>query len=140
VLVETRPDGTQVGEIKIWKLIGIDRPVINSICMMKKLTMKFWIVFGVTCAIGLMLSKIDTSKNWNDTGITVGLLLFCSFLLGAAVPRFAWLWAIILSAFIFLFNVIQSGNYQSVGALLFAFIGAYCGVFFNKVIFNARSH
>jgi hypothetical protein len=106
---------------------------------MKNLNLKFWIVLVLTCAIGFILAKVDTSKNWDDTAVTVGLVLISSFSLGLILPRFAWLWAIILSTFIFVFNVIETNNYQSAGAVLFAFAGAYCGVLFTKFVLQPPS-
>ena len=101
---------------------------------MKKSTTKFWILLLLACVIGFFLGKLDTSKNWNDTGITAGAILLSSFLLGALMTNFAWLWAIIIGGFIFCFNIILSGNYGSAGAFLFAFAGAYAGVLFRKYI------
>ncbi len=104
---------------------------------MKKVNTKFWTTIIFACIIGFALAKIDTSKNWNDTGITVGLVLLSSFIFGAIMPGFAWLWAIIIGGFIFSFNVIQNSNYGSAGAILFAFIGAYAGVLFKKLVLNS---
>jgi phosphoglycerol transferase MdoB-like AlkP superfamily enzyme len=111
----------------------------DEISTLKKLTPRFWIVFVLTCATGLVLAKIDTSKGWDDTAVTVGLVLISSFLAGVVLPRFAWLWAINLTAFIFIFNAVESNNYQSAGALVFGLIGAYCGLFFAKVVYGTPS-
>lgn len=104
---------------------------------MKRETMKFSIVLILVVIAGFTLAKIDTSKNWNDTGVTVGLILISSFTFGAILPRFAWLWAIILSGLIFCFNVIEAHNYGAAGAILFAFAGAYSGVLFRKLILTS---
>jgi hypothetical protein len=85
------------------------------------------------------VGQIDTSKGWDDTAVTVGLVLVSSFVAGVLLPRFAWLWAINLTAFIFIFNVVETNNYQSAGALVFGLIGAYCGLFFDKVVYGTPS-
>ena len=103
--------------------------------MNKKSDIKFWFFLLLACAVGYLLGRIDTSKNWNDTGIIVGLVLIFSFILSYLMKKFAWLWAIIIGGFIFCFDVITSGNYGAAGAILFAFLGAYSGVFFRKYIF-----
>lgn len=98
-----------------------------------------WAMIILACSIGFVIAKIDTSKNWNDTGITVGLILASCFVLGAIKPGFAWLFAIIIGGFVFGFNAIQSNNYSSAGALLFAFIGAYSGFLFRRFFFGSTS-
>ena len=108
-----------------------------KITTMKKTSAKFWTTIIFACVIGFALAKIDTSKNWNDTGITVGLVLISSFIFGVIMPRLAWLWAIIIGGFIFSFNAIQNNNYGSAGAILFAFVGAYSGVLLKKFFFNS---
>jgi hypothetical protein len=115
-------------------LVGIDRNKYNE-----KANSEVLDLFVFTCATGLVLAKIDTSKGWDDTAVTVGLVLISSFLAGVVLPRFAWLWAINLTAFIFIFNAVESNNYQSAGALVFGLIGAYCGLLFAKVVYGIRS-
>src|SRR5204863_9035240 len=96
---------------------------------------KFWISFLGTVIIGFLIAKLDTSKNWNDTGVTAGLILIAAFIPGFLVPRFAWLCAIIIGGLIFSFNVALAGNYGSAVAILLAFTGAYLGVLCKKYIF-----
>ncbi len=106
---------------------------------MKKASTKFWLILFSVFIVGFILAKIDTSKNWDDTAITVGLVFASSFLFGILMPNFAWLWAIIIGVLIFSFNVIESHNYGSVGATIFAFVGAYSGVLFKKIITDVSS-
>ena len=103
--------------------------------MYKKSQFKFWILLLLACTIGYLLGKVDTSKNWNDTGVIVGLVLISCFILSYLMKKFAWLWAIIIGGLIFCFDVLPNGNYGAAGAILFAFLGAYSGVFFRKYIF-----
>ncbi len=103
---------------------------------MKRVNEKLFITIIFACMIGFILAKIDTSKHWDDTGITVALVLISSFILGIIQPTFAWASAIIIGGFIFSFKVLESRNYGSAAAILFAFIGAYGGVLFKKYILN----
>lgn len=116
-------------------------PIIRFInfSIMKKSITKFWIFFYSSLIVGFCLAKLDTSKNWNDTGITVAAILFSTFLFGLLMPKFAWLWAFIIGGAIFICNVSLSANYGSWGAILFAFIGVYLGVLFEKYILNLNS-
>lgn len=93
----------------------------------------------LACIAGFIIAKIDTSENWDDTGITVGLILISSFIFGAVSPRLAWLYAAIIGGPIFVFNVVQSNNYGSAVAILFSFVGAYSGFLFRRFILDSTS-
>jgi len=104
---------------------------------MKKENTKLGATLILACIVGFVIAKIDTSKNWDDTAITVGLILISCFTFGAIMPRFAWLLAMIIGGSISSFNVMESNNYGSAVAILFAFVGAYLGFFFRKVILGS---
>jgi hypothetical protein len=95
---------------------------------------RFWIMLIVTITLALLLALVDTSPHWNDTGVTVGLLLMVSFVCGAIMPKYAWLWALIIGSLLFLLNVVHTGTYGSAGAIIFCFAGAYAGVFCKRVL------
>jgi hypothetical protein len=61
---------------------------------MKNLTLQFWILLVVSIISGVLIGLMDTSPNWDDTGITVGAIIIISFLTGLARPGSAWLWAL----------------------------------------------
>jgi uncharacterized membrane protein YedE/YeeE len=103
-----------------------------NFAIMKKSTAKFWILFSSTCIVGFCLAKLDTSRNWNDTGFTTGLILITTSFFGLLMSKIAWLWAIIIGGAIFGFNFVLSENYSSWGAILFAYIGSYSSVLFKK--------
>jgi hypothetical protein len=60
-------------------------------------------------------------------------------MLGAIKPALAWIFAIIIGGFVFGFNVVQSDNYESAGAILFALVGSYSGFLFRKFVFDSTS-
>ena len=88
---------------------------------------------------------------WIDSHATepqpaAGIILVAAGLLGLLRPGKAWLWALILGVSLFvgdsLFPALrlqpisppEPGPYATLIALIPAFIGAYAGVLFNKVI------
>ncbi|MDR3667268.1 MAG: hypothetical protein P4L35_10540 [Ignavibacteriaceae bacterium] len=83
----------------------------------------------------MIIGFIDSRPHWDDTGITVGMILVSSAFLGFVMPRRAWIWAIALGVWIPVWNILQHNNYSSLIALPVAIIGAYIGVIIYKVIF-----
>jgi hypothetical protein len=88
---------------------------------------------------------------WIDSHATepqpaAGTILIAAGLLGLLRPGLAWLWALILGVSLFagysLFPALrlqpssppEPGPYAALIALIPAFIGAYAGVLFNKLI------
>jgi hypothetical protein len=104
---------------------------------MKNRAIKFWLLVIAACIAGFFIGKMDTSKNWDDTGVTVAVVVIISFLLGYIMKQFAWLWALIIGGFVFSFDVFVNSNYGAAGAILFAFAGAYGGVIFRRMIFGS---
>ena len=85
--------------------------------------------------LGVLIAWVDSRPTWDDTGITAGVLLIVSAGFGAVYPRFAWLWAIVLGAWIPLFSIMIAHNFGSLLALVLAFIGAYVGVGIRSLFF-----
>jgi|GEM_PF-884247 len=102
----------------------------------KNTNQAFVISLILSLVFGSSIALIDTSKNWNDTGITVFLVLISSVITGFIKPRYAWLWAIIIGGIIFSFNAIKAGNYGSALVFAVAFVGSYVGVMVKKIILN----
>lgn len=101
---------------------------------MKLLENKYWISIILALAIGLIIGWIDTRPNWDDTGITVGLIFITSFLLGLITKRNVWLIAIIIGLCITSINFILNSNLQTAISFVIAFLGAYLGVLLKYII------
>jgi hypothetical protein len=89
-------------------------------------------MIAIACAI--TIAWIDTRPNWDDTGITVGSIFLSAAFCGALAPSRAWLWALILGGTVFGADVLLHGNYESVAAVVVAFIGAYAGAGARRLI------
>ena len=97
-------------------------------------TKKFWMLLISAIVAGGIIGWVDSLPNWDDTGITVLMILVSTFLLGIGGPNRAWLWAIIVGGTVVGFNAVIHGNYQSILAVVVAFAGSYGGAFIKKSV------
>lgn len=95
---------------------------------------KFLILFIMAVAIGIFIGCVDSSPNWDDTGVTVIALSGVTALFGFLYPKRAWMFALAVGIWIPIFNFILHGTFSSAPAILIAFIGAYAGALFHKMI------
>ena len=83
---------------------------------------------------GAILAWLDSSPGWDDTGVTVGLLLLGSATFGALRPSWAWAAALAIGAWIPVLEIPYSHNFGALAALAFAFAGAYGGAFARRLV------
>jgi hypothetical protein len=93
----------------------------------------------VALILGALIAWVDSRPTWDDTGITAGVLLLISAGFGAVHPRFAWLWALALGAWIPLVGIVIAHNFSSILALGIASIGAYLGVAAHHLLHRATA-
>lgn len=84
--------------------------------------------------IGLVIGWVDTRPNWDDTGITVALIFGTTLLFGLAIRERPWMWALAISIWVPMFNVAQSRNFESLVAIVPAFLGSYLGYIVRRAI------
>jgi hypothetical protein len=94
---------------------------------MDKSTVKVVVLALTACVIGWGIGYIDSRPGWDDTGITAGALLLSGVILGAAMPRWAWLTGLALGVPVFIMNAVLHGNYGSALAIGIALVGAAIG-------------
>jgi hypothetical protein len=87
----------------------------------------------VAILLGISIAYIDTRPHWDDTGISVLMILMAAFICGILSPHRTWLVALAVGVWIPLFNIISAHNFGSSIALIPAFIGAYSGYFAKNV-------
>ena len=97
-------------------------------------TKKFWMFLISAVVAGVIIGSIDSRPNWDDTGITVLMILVSTFLLGIGSPNRAWLWATIVGGTVAGLNIVIHGNYQSIVAVVAAFVGSYVGAIIRKSV------
>lgn len=100
---------------------------------------KFWTLFIIGVGLGLLIGWIDSRPTWDDTGITVGMVLGVTSILGFVMPSRAWVWALTVGVWVPLWNILLNNSYAPAFALLVAFIGAYIGALLRKLLLPLTS-
>ena len=90
-------------------------------------TRLFALLLVAALVAGAAITWVDTRPGWDDTGITVGLVLLSTGLLGLAQPAGWWAWALAVGAWIPLIEIPPSGNWAALLALAVALVGAVVG-------------
>jgi len=94
----------------------------------------FWILFVISLMFGAIITWIDTCPNWDDAGITAGMILISTLLLGFLFPKHAWLWALAVGVWIPLIGILLAHNSGTIIALIIAIIGAFAGALGRKLV------
>ena len=89
--------------------------------------LRFWGLLAFALALGLGRGWVDSRPTWDDTGITASAILIVTALFGAALPKYAWDWALAVGVWVPAFEIPPSGRYEALIALVIAFAGAYAG-------------
>jgi hypothetical protein len=92
------------------------------------------VLCAVAVGLGLLLGYVDSRPTWDDTGISAGLLLISSGILGALGPERPWLWALCVGIWILVFGISTGMNFGSLIALAVAFAGAYSGMLVRRAV------
>jgi hypothetical protein len=93
-----------------------------------------WFLFLVALAAGVLIGWADTRPTWDDTGITAAAILATAAVLGAAMPRRAWVSALAVGSGVAALNIAQASNFAALGAFLFSFAGSYAGVLVRNAL------
>lgn len=101
--------------------------------------MKQALLFAIALCLGLSIAYVDSSRGWDDTGITVFALLVASGMLGFLSPRRPWLWALVVGIWIPLVGIITRQDYTMLLVLLVPLAGAYAGMATRLLIRKART-
>jgi hypothetical protein len=88
---------------------------------------RFVLLVLVATMLGALISMVDSSPGWDDTGASAAMVLGGSGLMGALHPHRAWVWALAVGSWIPALSVALGHGYASIVALAFAFVGAYVG-------------
>jgi hypothetical protein len=105
---------------------------------MMKLPFLFYLFIALF--FGISIAYIDTGPHWDDTGMTVLMILSASLFCGVLSSRKTWLTALAIGIRIPAVNLLLSHNFGSLVALVPAFIGAYVGKFINRNIVNHSNY
>ncbi len=87
----------------------------------KAMNAKFWVILTLSVVAGLAIGWLDSRPSWDDTGITVGLILIAGAILGMLSPSRAWLWGVIVGVGVMLLDILLRNSYAASVAILFGF-------------------
>jgi len=89
------------------------------------------IFLGSAVLAGLFLAYVDSRPTWDDTGVLAGAILLTCGLISLLGFRRPWLIALAVGAWIPLRGIFITHNFETVLALIIAFVGAYGGWIFR---------
>jgi hypothetical protein len=81
----------------------------------------------VSAVAGAAIAFVDSRPGWDDTGITVGLLVVAAATIAAVSGRRPLLWALLVGAWTPAFELFTGGSVASLAALGIAAVGAFAG-------------
>jgi ABC-type multidrug transport system permease subunit len=97
-------------------------------------------VLAVLCGVSAGILEITL----NDLLVTALFILICTMVLGAARPRRAWQWIVIVGIFVPLARLVsylalnqrpyRAQVWESALGFVTAAVGSYCGVFARKAV------
>lgn len=105
---------------------------------MDKSTLRLAALVLTACAIGCGIGYIDSRPTWDDAGVTAGALLMSGVVVGAVMPRWAWLSGLALGVPVFIINVALHGNYGSALAIVVALVGAAVGALSGRLFLGSK--
>jgi len=92
----------------------------------------FYIYLLLAIVDGLAIAYVDSQSNWDDTGVTVFLILIGTVIFSFLAERKPWLIGLAVSCWIPLWAVFSTHNYGAFLAFIPGFIGAYAGYFCKR--------
>ena len=77
--------------------------------------------------IGVVIGYVDSRPSWDDTAITVSLILLTSAMVAGISGRRPWLWALLIGGWVPLIEMWGRSGPASLIAMLAAGVGATAG-------------
>ncbi len=97
------------------------------------------ILLVIAIIAGLFYAYVDSRPTWDDTAITVGVILLTCGILALIGFQRPWLLALAVGLWLPLYEIFTTRTYASIMALVVAFIGAYGG-WAVRMGFNKATH
>ena len=87
------------------------------------------ILLSLATLSGLAIAWIDSQPTWDDTGITVIIVMLVAAIFGFFTSKKIWLTALAVSIWIPIVSIITTHDFGGLLALIPGFVGAYFGYF-----------
>ena len=95
--------------------------------------MPWWLLIAASLD-GLTIAWVDSRPGWDDTGITVGLLVASAAFWALFTRRRAWTVALAVGVWIPAAALLRSGDVRFLAILLFPLAGAYAGAALGRLM------
>jgi hypothetical protein len=94
------------------------------------------LLVAVALAIGLAIAGLDSRPGWDDTGVTVGLLVLGAGVAAALDGRRPWLWTLLVGAPLPIVEIVGQASPSAAPliAVLFAAVGASLGILVRRAV------
>jgi hypothetical protein len=89
--------------------------------------LRTWLLPAAALAAGVAIAALDSRPTWDDTGVTVGLLVVTASALAFVDRRRPWLWALLVGAPLAIIEVPASGSAAPLAGVVVAAVGAGVG-------------
>lgn len=97
-----------------------------------------WMMLAPALLVGISIASIDARPHWDDAGITAGMLVIGSALLGLGMSRRAWMIALAVGVWIPLRLIAHANGLGPAAAslliLAFPMAGAYAGMGVRRLV------
>jgi len=94
----------------------------------------FYLSLFLSILAGLSIAYVDSQPDWDDTGITVLLILVSSLLFSYLANKRPWIIGLAISIWIPVWAIVSTHNYGGFLALVPGFVGAYAGYYGRKLL------
>ena len=92
----------------------------------------FLIIIIIAVTLGLIIAWIDAGPHWDDTGISMLMILIASFICGFLAGKRPLVIALAVGLWIPIYGISTTQNYGSLLALIPAIVGALAASFLRK--------
>ncbi len=96
--------------------------------------LRSWIVATWSMLGGMIIAWIDSQPNWDDTGITAGMLFIVAGIAGYFHPKRFWFWAVLCGIWIPLVAILRRGDVLMLLVLLIPMGGSFSGTLIRRII------
>lgn len=124
--------GGVAGRMRFW--IRTTKDLAATALIERRRTACLGSLVPLAILLGLLITLVDDSPGWDDTGVSAAMVFTCAGLLGALHPARPWLWALSVGLWIPVVGVAFHHNYEAMLALVVAFVGAYSGAVVSRAL------
>lgn len=91
-------------------------------------------LLAAALAVGMVITYVDSTPSWDDTGITALALLLGAGVIGLFARRRPWLFALAIGLWIPLRGILLKHDFRFLIVLLFPLAGVYAGWALRKLV------